>query len=68
MKELKNRKAYLLKDQSIRYLYQNRLNDMLGTIIKSEEMESEWINIKTAVKEATLEALGTKKKYCRGKA
>jgi hypothetical protein len=56
-----------LKDRSIRYRYQNRLNDKLETITTREEVENEWINIKTAVKEAALEALGTKKKYCRRK-
>jgi hypothetical protein len=56
-----------LKDQSIRYLYRNILNDKLGTIT-SEEVENEWINIKTAVKEAALAALGTKKNTAGGKA
>jgi hypothetical protein len=56
-----------LKDRSIRYRQKNRLNDKLETIT-GEDVENECINTKkTAVKEADLKALGTKKKYRRRK-
>jgi hypothetical protein len=46
MKELKNK---FIRYQSMRHLYQNRLNDKLGTT-ETSEVENEWINIKPAVK------------------
>lgn len=55
-------KVYLLQDESIRRLYQNRLNILLQQTETKDNIEMEWGNIKQCIKEAAAEALGRKKK------
>ena len=55
-------KIYLLQDDSVKTLYQNRLNQRLQLIEINENIEKEWENIKYCIEEAAKEALGKKRK------
>lgn len=56
-------KTHLLENESVRSLYQNRVNFHLQEYTTSEDIETEWQNIKSIVKQAGNEAVGQKKKF-----
>ena len=58
---------YLLQEESIRRLYQQRLATNLSEYPRACTVDKEWENIKIAIKKAANEAIGTKKKYRRRK-
>ena len=60
-------KVYLLEDESMRNLYQNRINKHLQNLIAKEEIEKEWQNIQQIIKESADEAVGRKKKFQKRK-
>jgi GTP cyclohydrolase II len=60
-------KIYLLQEGSIRGLYKKRLARNLSECPKDSTIDKEQENIKSAIKKAANEALGTKKKYRRKK-
>ena len=60
-------KIYLLQEESIQRLYQQRLAQNLSAYAKASTIDKEWENIKMAIKKAANEATGTKKKYRRKK-
>jgi hypothetical protein len=54
-------KVYLLQEESIRRLYQQRLSKTLSEYPRASTINKEWENIKIAIKKAANEAIGTKK-------
>ena len=60
-------KVYLLQEESIRRLYQQRLAKNLREYPRASTIEKEWENMKIATEKAANEATGTKKKYRRKK-
>ena len=60
-------KVYLLQEESIQRLYQQRLAKNLSEYPRASTIDKEWENIKMAIKKAANEAIGTKKKYRRKK-
>ena len=54
-------KTYLLRDDSIKQLFEKRMNEIEEKINQSENIETEWSNIKLIVTSAATEALGTQK-------
>ena len=60
-------KVYLLQEESIRRLYQQRLAKNLSEYTRTSTIDKEWENILTATKKAANEAIGTKKKHRRKK-
>ena len=60
-------KVYLLHEESIQRLYQQRLSKNLSEYPRASTIDKEWENIKIAIKKAANEAIGTKKKYRRKK-
>ena len=60
-------KIYLLQQESIRRLYQQRLAKTLSEYPRASTIDKERENIKIAIKKAASEAIGTKKKYRREK-
>ena len=54
-------KVYLLQEESIRRLYQQRLAKNLSEYPRATTIDNEWKNIKIAIKKAANEAIGTKK-------
>ena len=60
-------KVYLLQEESIRRLYQQRLATNLSEYPRACTVDKEWENIKIAIKKAANEAIETKKKYRRRK-
>jgi len=60
-------KVYLLQEESIRRLYQQRLAKNLSEYPRASTIDKEWENIQIAIKKAANEAIGTKKKYRRKK-
>jgi hypothetical protein len=60
-------KVYLLQKESIWRLYQQRPAKNLSEYPRVSTIDKEWENIKTAIKKAANEAIGTKKKYRRKK-
>jgi len=56
--------VYLLQEESIRRLYQQRLATKYP---RASTTDKEWKNIKVAIKKAANEAIGTEKKYRRKK-
>lgn len=60
-------KVYLFNEDSIRYLYQNKLNQELNENEAKNDMEQEWLNLEKEIKKAALEALGVKRKYRKRK-
>jgi len=59
--------VYLLQEESIQRLYQQRLAKNLSEYPRASTIDKEWENIKMAIKKAANEAIGTKKKYRRKK-
>jgi len=59
--------VYLLQEESIRRLYQQRLAKNLSEYLRASKIDKEWENIKIIIKKAANEAIGTKKKYRRKK-
>jgi len=55
-------KVYLIKEESIRRLYQQRLAKNLSEYPRASTISKEWENIKISIKKAANEAIGTKKK------
>jgi len=53
--------VYLLQEESIRRLYQQRLAKNLSEYPRATTIDNEWKNIKIAIKKAANEAIGTKK-------
>jgi hypothetical protein len=60
-------KVYLLQEESIRRLYQQRIVKNLSEYPRASTIDKEWKNIKIAIKKAANEVIGTKKKYRRKK-
>jgi len=60
-------KIYLLQEESIRSLYQQRLAKTLSEYPMASTIDKEWENIKISIKKAANEAIGTKTKYRRKK-
>jgi len=60
-------KVYLLQEESIQRLYQQRLAKNLSEYPRASTIDKEWENIKIAIKKAANKAIGTKKKYRRKK-
>ena len=60
-------KVHLLQDESIRTLYQNRLNEQLSQIPSTENINEEWTNIKQDIAQAAYEALGKKQNHRKKK-
>lgn len=60
-------KVYLLETESIRNLYQNRINTYLQDHTTSDNIEEEWQNIKKIITKAASESLGHRKKYRKRK-
>jgi hypothetical protein len=54
-------KIYLIQEESIRRLYQQRLARNLSKYTKASTIDKEWENIKTSIKKAANEAIETKK-------
>lgn len=55
-------KVYLLEEESIRKLYQNRLQKHLERNVMNENLNEEWEDMKTCILNAACEAIGKKKK------
>ena len=60
-------KVYLLQEENIRRLNQQRLAKNLSEYPRASTIDKEWENIKIYIKKAANEAIGTKKKYRRKK-
>ena len=60
-------KIYLLENESVRNLYQSRINTYLQMYTTSENIEKEWQNIQEIMKKAANEAIGTRKKFRKRK-
>ena len=60
-------KIYLLQEESIRRLYQQRLTENLSEHPRALTIDEEWEQIKIAIKKTANEAIGTKRKYRRKK-
>ena len=54
-------KVYLLQEESIRRLYQQRLAKDLSEYPRASTVDKEWENIQIAIEGATNEAIGAKK-------
>ena len=59
-------KTHLLREDSIKTLYQSRLNQLLENMPISNNINLEWENIKSIILKAAEEALGQRKKRCKG--
>ena len=60
-------KVYLLEQESIRRLYQDRLNRHLNSIPSGNSIEEEWRNMKRIIVQAANEAIGVKKRFRKRK-
>lgn len=58
-------KVYLLQEDSIKYLYQQRLLQYLQSQETKDDINQEWNNIKNCIHQAATEAVGKKKKFRR---
>lgn len=56
-------KVYLLRDESIRNLYQQRLQQYLLSNLNGQNIEEEWQIIKNCIEKAAQEAIGRKNKF-----
>jgi hypothetical protein len=56
-------KIKLLNDNSIKWLYQRRINSQIGNIPINNDVEKEWQNLKTIIHNAAYESLGKYKKH-----
>ena len=63
--EINQYNLHLLQQESIRQLYQNRLNEKLMNLQENEDVNIENFSITTAVHEAAFEALGQQEKNNR---
>jgi hypothetical protein len=54
-------KIYLLQEEIIQRLYQQRLAKNLSEYPRGSTIDKEWDNIKISIKKAANEAIGTKK-------
>jgi hypothetical protein len=60
-------KIYLLQEESIQRLYQQRLAKNLSEYPRASTIDKEWENIKISSKKSANKAIGTKKNYRRKK-
>ena len=69
-KELQNEqvwKTYLLREESIKLLYQKILSEKLTSLERINNIEQEWLNLQQVVKQVASECLGTKRKFRKRK-
>lgn len=60
-------KVYLLQDDGIKYLYQQRLGAYLANINTENDINREWENIRACIEKSAHEVIGRRKKFRKRK-